>query len=55
VIYNGGIVQVQIQSPVTFRDCLWEFSVSTVPPPSGQKVTETLLAGNPDSFTFPVL
>ena len=56
VIYNGGVVRIQIPThTLTFADCLWEFSVSGTPPPSGQKITETLLASNPDSFTFPVL
>jgi len=56
VIYKGGIVRLQLGMwPLMFENCLWEFSVSGTPPASGQKVTETLLAGNLDSFKFPPL
>jgi hypothetical protein len=53
VVYKGGVVRIQIPAPtLTFTGCLWNFSVSDTPPPSGQKVTEALLAGNPDSYTL---
>ena len=55
VTYNGGIVQLQLPGPLTFENSLWVFSISGIPPVSGQKVTEMLLVGNPDSFKFPAL
>jgi hypothetical protein len=55
VTYNGGIVRLQIHSPLLFENSLWEFSIFGTPPPSGQKVTETLLTSNPNSVQFPAL
>jgi hypothetical protein len=56
IIYKGGMVRLQLGMwPLMFENCLWEFSLPDTPPASGQKVTETLLASNPDSFTFPSL
>ena len=37
---------------VTFEDCLFQFSASTLPPPSGQKMTESLLAQNENLLTL---
>jgi len=54
VIYNGREVQLRLGMwPLMFENCLWQISVSGTPPSSGQKVTQTLLASNPDSFRLP--
>jgi hypothetical protein len=56
VIYQGGAVRLELGNwPLTFENCLWDLVVSEKPPASGQKVTETLLTSNPDSFKFPAL
>ncbi len=56
VNYNGGLVQLRLGMwPLTFENCLWNISLPGLPPPNGQKVTETLLAGDPDLFRFPAL
>ncbi len=56
VIYNGGEVHLRLGMwPLMFENCLWNISVSGTPPASGQKVTETLLANNPDLFRLPAL
>ncbi|HLJ29998.1 MAG TPA: hypothetical protein VKY85_25045 [Candidatus Angelobacter sp.] len=58
VVYRGGNVQLKLGLPpkiLRFEDCLWEFSVYGTPPPSGQKIAETLIASNPDSFKMPNL
>jgi hypothetical protein len=57
VFYNGGSivlfpVKVATDSPakllgsVSFNDCLFTFSLSTAPPPDGQKLTRALLAAS---------
>jgi hypothetical protein len=56
VVYNGGPVELRLGPwPLMFENCRWEINVSGTPPETGQKVTRTLLAGNPDSFRFPSL
>ena len=56
VIYRGGIVVLQLGAfPIRFEDCLLDFSMTHTPPPSGQKITELLLARNLNSFTIPAI
>lgn len=55
VVYKGGDVRLQTNAPVAFDDCLFQFDVYTAPPESGQKITENLLASNPDTFTIPAI
>jgi len=46
--------EVSISGPsLLFEDCLFDFSVDGIPHPSGQKVTETLLAQNANTLELP--
>jgi polyhydroxyalkanoate synthesis regulator phasin len=51
VVYRGGPVNLRLGlGALTFDNCLLDLKVSGTPPPSGQKVTELLLAKSIDTF-----
>jgi hypothetical protein len=48
-----SIGTVSVPNTLSFEECLFDFSFQGIPPPNGQQITETLLAQNGHTVTFP--